>query len=111
MAIFGNTKRFVSEKLRRGKINRAHDMVSVSKTWGVLLGVTAAVAVCGAAFSFFLFTRISSGEIFNVIEAESAQPDTIDRALLDETISFYENKSLNFEQLKKSRPSVNDPSL
>jgi type II secretory pathway component PulC len=109
MSILKNIGIFFGARLMRKY--KKHYLINASTDWHMLLIIFIIVTIVAVSFSVYLFMQINKGEIFVVKQDESVLSDSIDRTLLKETLSLYEEKSRNFEELKINRPSVVDPSL
>src|SRR3989338_2011453 len=79
--------------------------------WKIIFVSTAVLAVLMIGFSIFIFFKIDREEIFVVKEQVEQGSKTLDLSLLKETVSYYQNKALEFERIKKAKTSAVDPSL
>ena len=78
--------------------------------WKIISLSTAVLATLIIALSVFTFIKIDKGEIFSANEAV-VESSGLDLNLLKETVSYYENKKLEFERIKSLKPVGVDPSL
>ena len=79
--------------------------------WRIIFASTAILAVLIIGLSAFIFIKIDRGEIFVVKESAEQGDKTLDLSLLKETVSYYQNKALEFERIKRAKTSAADPSL
>lgn len=79
--------------------------------WGIIIYVFVALNIVFIIFSGYLFLEINRGDIFKVEGDISIRVNTIDRALLRDTLDSFEKMENELRELKKKRPSIIDPSL
>ena len=94
-----------------GRLKREQSLTNVKRDWGIMLSVFVLLVGASLMFSVYLFSQISRGEIFVVQFDNTGDVETIDKNLLQETISFFDNKEERFNELRDSPPSFVDPSL
>ena len=82
-----------------------------TRDWIIILGTFATLNIIIIILSTFLFLQINKGEIFLVEAVSSSKVDSIDKVLLEETLSFFKEKERVFESLKRNKPVLVDPSL
>ena len=58
-----------------------------------------------------IFIKIDKGEIFVVKRSEIEGEKSLDVSLLHKTVSYYQNKALEFERIKNIKTQAVDPSL
>ena len=63
------------------------------------------------ALSVFIFIKIDKGEIFVVERASVQKEKALDVSTLKETVTYYQNKALEFEKIKSQVIPATDPSL
>lgn len=78
--------------------------------WKIIFISTVILVTLVIALSVFIFIKIDKGEIFSVKET-IRDGEGLDLSLLRDTVSYYENKTLEFEKIKSSKPEGIDPSL
>ncbi len=79
--------------------------------WKIIFVSTIILTILVIVSSIFIFIKIDKGEIF-VVEKSAGEGDkTLDLSLLRETVSYYQNKALEFERIKRARTPATDPSL
>ena len=79
--------------------------------WKIIFISTMVLAVLVIGLSTFVFIKIDRGEIF-VVEKLAEQGDKIlDLSLLRETVSYYQDKAVEFERIKRVKTPSVDPSL
>ena len=78
--------------------------------WKIISLSTAVLATLIIVLSIFTFIKIDKGEIFSIKET-AGEGGGLDLVSLKETVSYYENKALEFERIKSSKPTGVDPSL
>lgn len=78
--------------------------------WKFIFIFTALLTVLIITLSVFTFIKIDKGEIFLVKES-TGEEEGLDLKVLKETVSYYENKALEFERIKSTKTSSVDPSL
>lgn len=104
-------KKFFTRKSMR-KIDYKNNVITnPERDWKILLAVFATLICLVIIFSFYLFAQINKGELFTVKYGKSTTAETIDKSLLNEIISFFEERQQNFDKLKNNRPKIIDPSL
>lgn len=79
--------------------------------WRGIIYVFVVVNIGIIAFSGYLFFHINEGDIFKIEDDITVTIDTIDRTLMREILESFDATEIEFEALKKNRPSVIDPSL
>ena len=94
-----------------GHFKREQSLTNVKRDWGIMMSVFLLFVVASLIFSVYLFSQISRGEIFVVQFNNTEGVETIDKNLLQETISFFDNKEERFNELRDNTPSFVDPSL
>ena len=79
--------------------------------WKNIFISTIILAILTIILSVFIFIKIDKGEIF--VEKKTAEPEKqiLDLSLLRETVSYYQNKALEFERIKNAKVDAVDPSL
>ncbi len=80
--------------------------------WKIILISTFLLIVLMSVWSFFKFIRINDGAVFDLgNESEEVEP-LFNLDNLQETVSYYKSKNLEFEKIgKDSSSSVVDPSI
>ncbi|MBI2086747.1 MAG: hypothetical protein HYT69_01070 [Candidatus Zambryskibacteria bacterium] len=78
--------------------------------WKIIFSSATTLVVLFVFLSIFVFIKIDKGEIF-LVERLSEEEDTLDIAALKETVSYYENRALEFENIKNTTTPAVDPSL
>lgn len=79
--------------------------------WGIIFVSAAILTVLIIGLSTFIFIKIDRGEIFVVKKLAGEGDKTLDLSILKETVSYYQNKALEFERIKRAKTSTVDPSL
>jgi len=79
--------------------------------WKIIFSVTAALSILVIILNSFMFIKIDKGEIFIVEQSMSEREELLDTELLKETVSYYQNRALEFERIKREGVSTSDPSL
>jgi hypothetical protein len=79
--------------------------------WSMVVVLGLILLIGSAIFSSFLFLKISSGGVFQVDKNESKYLELINRNKLDSVLNAYRNKAETFEELKRIKPLVIDPSI
>lgn len=84
---------------------------SPESDWKVIFISSVVLTIAVIAGSVFMFIKIDKGEIFVSKGFSSQEENTLDIELLRETVSYYQNKIIEFEENGNlSLPTV-DPSL
>ena len=79
--------------------------------WKIIFTSTLILTVLAVGLSVYIFLKIDKGEIFVVEKQDEQSEKTLDVSLLQETVSYYKNKEIEFNRIKNLvAPSV-DPSL
>lgn len=65
--------------------------------------------IISAAFHFFFYRQVGSGEIFLVEKREPLSRRALNRFELEETVARFEERRIRFEELKHKPLSVRDP--
>jgi|SRR3989344_9072915 len=79
--------------------------------WKIIFISTVVLAVLVIVLSVFIFIKINKGEIFVVKKSAEPEKKTLDLSLLRKTVSYYENKALEFERIRSVKTPAVDPSL
>ena len=79
--------------------------------WKIIFISTVVLAVLVIVLSVFIFIKINKGEIFVVKKSAEPEKKALNLSLLRETVSYYENKALEFERIKSVKIEAVDPSL
>jgi len=79
--------------------------------WKIIFISTIVLATLVILLSIFIFIKIEKGEIFVVKKSVGEVETTLDVAILRNTVSYYQDKALEFERIKSTKPSAVDPSL
>lgn len=95
------TKKFYEDK----------DNLDANRIWKIMIMIFIIINLSIVVLSWFLFLRINSGEIFIITQDSQVSIDTINRNLLHDTISSFEEMSDEFEELKIKKLNILDPSL
>ena len=99
------------KRFKKSGVGNARNLMQPTRDWKIILLVFILLNAAIVIFSTYLFLQINKGEIFLVEPTQSSIIDTVDRDLLSETIFLFEEKSRQFEKLKKNKPTLVDPSL
>lgn len=79
----------------------------VNRDWTIILMMLVIIVFLVTIFNIRLFIRIDKGELFVTPDSDSAiVNNTIDEALLDSTLEFFEEKRDRFEKLKRTAPPI-----
>ena len=79
--------------------------------WKIIFVSTMILAVLVIASNIFIFIKINKGEIFVVEKSAEEGDKTLDLSLIRKTVSYYQNKALEFERIKRAKTPATDPSL
>ena len=85
--------------------------INPQRDWNIILIFFAFGVLAVIAFNSYLYWRINSGSFFVVISGKELPIETIDRSELKKVIDLYEAKSQLFQEMKKEKQEVIDPSL
>lgn len=94
-----------------GGKHHQRNLMHPARDWKIILFIFSITNIILAVFSAYLFLQINKGEIFLVEPTQAIIVDTIDREALKEVLLLFEEKSRNFEDLKRNKPTLVDPSL
>ena len=78
----------------------------IRRDWLMLLAGMSLLLIALTLFSANLFIRVNEGSLFVLPEEEGGGIETIDRGLLKDTIDRFEQKRVNFENLKWNAPAI-----
>lgn len=79
--------------------------------WKIIFNTTIVLSVLVIVLNIFIFIKIDKGEIFATEKTLNEQEQALNLVLLNETISYYKDKAIEFERIKNSKQLVADPSL
>ncbi len=79
--------------------------------WKIIFVSAVVLAILIIILSVFMFIKIDKGEIFVVKRLAEEKEKILDITVLRETVSYYQNKALEFERIKKVKAPAVDPSL
>lgn len=99
----------IFNKIIKKKPGIVHKELNVLKVWKIILITFVVFTALIVGISGYIFFRINSGELFLVENKETVQIDTINRALLEDTIEAFEMKKLEFERLKNNKIQIKNP--
>lgn len=85
--------------------------LSPERDWRIVLVFFIIVNLLIGSFGVYMFFTVRSGDFFNVSAPERQIGKTIDREVLMETISHYEARQQELEELKVNGTPVVDPSI
>ena len=103
-----------SQLLKRLNLKKGHRTafgLSPEVDWKIIFVSTAVLIILVIASSIFIYVKIDKGEIFVVEKPEENRERTLNISALKETISYYQNKALEFERIKSQVTPATDPSL
>lgn len=89
-------------KLRLGR--------GVEASWKIILLSTIILTVFVIALGVYMYIKIDKGEVFSSEKAPEEKA-VLDINLLRKTISYYQNKAFEFENIDSKNVGVVDPSL
>jgi len=101
----------IKARLDKQRFQPGRSVTHPTRDWKIILGAFTALNIVIIILSTFLFLQINKGEIFLVDSTSPSTVDSIDKVLLKETLSFFEEKERVFESLKRNKPTLVDPSL
>lgn len=84
---------------------------NVYREWALLLLVALMLLGGVAAWSYYLYSGISRGDLFVGTEVLSDHTADVDRIKLEATLSHFTEKQTRYENLKGAPPTVTDPML
>lgn len=84
---------------------------SLESDWKIIFVSTTTLLVLIVALSIFMFIKIDKGDIFVIKKPSVETIKALDTALLKETVSYYQNKALEFESIINTPVTVPDPSV
>lgn len=103
-----NIKKIFSKIIKK-EPDIVHKELNVLKVWKIILITFIVFTALIVGISGYIFFRINSGELFLVENKETVQIDTINRALLEDTIEAFEMKKIEFERLKNNKIQIKNP--
>jgi len=78
--------------------------------WKTILLSTVFLTLLIIVFSVYMYIKIDKGEIFASNKSAGTDEVILDVNLLKETVSYYQNKALEFESINKASTPYVDPS-
>ncbi|MES2214063.1 MAG: hypothetical protein V4465_01560 [Patescibacteria group bacterium] len=79
--------------------------------WKVIFIVFILLFILLTAVCVDLFIKVNKGEIFVVQRGVAAPVPTLNTALLDKTVMYYEDRAKTLEDIQANRDATVDPSL
>jgi hypothetical protein len=79
--------------------------------WKIIFISTVVLVTTVIVLSIFIFIKIDKGEIFVIERLPDQGEKILNLSLLKETVSYYQNKAIEFERIKNSASPSADPSL
>lgn len=95
-----------TDKLRRSFLR----VEKPRNDWRFILITNFTILVIFAAFSFYLFIKISEDDIFISDVENDIVIDTVNRSLLNETVEDFRERRKSFEGIQSKKSKVIDPS-
>ena len=80
------------------------------KVWFSILAVFIIINLAAVFFSFYLFSRISRGDIFIAGDGQEEKINTFSREKLGDTLNYLREKDAEFKYLETHKPAIIDPS-
>lgn len=74
---------------------------SAGTDWKIILTSTLILSVLVIVLSIYMFIKIDKREVFVVEKPEDLGDKNLNLNVLRETVSYYQNKALEFERIKK----------
>ncbi|MDP6387962.1 MAG: hypothetical protein QGG63_01670 [Candidatus Pacebacteria bacterium] len=106
-----NIARFFKGKGKQPGEGIAYYISDAKHAWKIIILVFMVLNIGIIAFSSYLFFQINDGDIFTVEQDIMISVETIDRTLLRETLSSFEEMERELEDLRERRSRIVDPSL
>lgn len=79
--------------------------------WKIIIVSIVVLVILVIILSVFIFIKIDKGEIFAIEQPIEQGEKALDANLLRETVTYYQNKKLEFESIRDLTASSSDPSL
>jgi hypothetical protein len=79
--------------------------------WKFIFIYTVVIILLVTLFNIVIFIKIDKGEIFTTERPLEEEKGVFNLAGLKNTVSYYQNKGLEFERIKKEKVPTADPSL
>jgi len=89
--------------------NTRDGVTNARRDWLVLFLFFVLVLLGAVFFSVYLFLEINRGELYASPPSSGRQLETIDRAVLKETLSSFEEKARRFEVYVENPPAIPNP--
>lgn len=106
-----NTIKDFFKKLSKKKTyDYTHEILHSRRDWSRILVMFIVLILVGASFNFYLFLRITAGDIFDA-QAGLVDAKTLDRKVIRDIIDSFDKRALELEEIKKAPPSIPDPLL
>ncbi len=78
--------------------------------WKIIFNTGVFLVLCTIIFNAYVFVKIDKGEIFTVNSPEGGSK-ALDIRKLEEIVSYYKARELEYEEVKSIGTKVPDPSL
>ena len=78
--------------------------------WKILLGAFLLMTVFVSLSGFLIYREINSNEFFFGAETKVSNPEILKLSRLEAIVGYFENKKVTFEQVRKNRTVLVDPS-
>ncbi len=80
------------------------------RDWKIMFVSACALLVIAVAGSLIVFTKISN-EGIPVTEEAGSDKENLNTNKLHDTVIYYQNKAIELEKIKNTKPSAIDPSI
>lgn len=77
--------------------------------WKMVIFLFLLLNIVSAAVGFFMYARISNGEIFLVDKMEPVSLNGLNKFELEKAVAFFEGKRERFQELKQKSLRTSDP--
>src|SRR3989344_775596 len=99
---------FLKKLSKKKTYDYTHETFDSRRDWSAILVIFIILILIGGSFNFYLFLRITAGDIFEA-QSDPVQTKTLDRKAIRDVIDSFEKKAADLEEIKKAPPSVPDP--
>lgn len=82
--------------------SKGHELHPTESIWFMLLIVFTVVNILVVVWSFILFLRVSSDDVFAVVPQETTGGETLNRTQLETLLTMLRRKSVEFEMLTEN---------
>lgn len=103
-------KDFLKGLFKKQTYDYTHETFNSRRDWSTILVGFIVLVLIGLSFNFYLFLRITAGDIFEA-QPGSVEAKTLDRKAIRDIIDIFDKRAVGLEEIKDTPLSVPDPLL